>query len=94
MKHIPAHVKEEEVRETKDLAAFSVPHEGKALDKGPSPTTSESAFTGYSWKELERAYVVYLLEKNRWNVTHAAHDAKINRSTFDSRMKKLGIRKR
>lgn len=94
MKHIPAHVKEEEMGETRDLKTFSVPHEGKALDNSPSPTTLESAFASYSWKELERAYVVYLLEKNKWNVTHAAHDAKINRSTFDSRMKKLGIRKR
>jgi transcriptional regulator with GAF, ATPase, and Fis domain len=53
-----------------------------------------SPFAGYSWDGLERDYVLYLLNKNRWNITRAAKDAKINRSTFDSRMKKLGINKR
>jgi transcriptional regulator with GAF, ATPase, and Fis domain len=94
MKDIPDHFKQQDMRDGKDLKTFSVPHERKALDKSPSPTTSESAFAGFSWKELERAYVVYLLEENKWNVTRAANDAKINRSTFDSRMKKLGIRKK
>ena len=46
-----------------------------------------------SWEELEKTYVTYLLEKNKWNVSRAAKDARINRSTFDSRMKKLGIKK-
>jgi transcriptional regulator of acetoin/glycerol metabolism len=54
---------------------------------------SDSAFAGYSWRELEKTYVTYLLEKNKWNVTRAASDAGLNRSTFDSRMKRLGIRK-
>jgi transcriptional regulator with GAF, ATPase, and Fis domain len=52
-----------------------------------------SLFEGYSWDELEKDYVLYLLEKNRWHITRAARDAGVNRSTFDSRMKKLGIRK-
>jgi len=53
----------------------------------------ESPFSGYSWEALERDYVLYLLNKNRWNITRAADDAKMNRSTFNSRMKKLGIQK-
>jgi transcriptional regulator with GAF, ATPase, and Fis domain len=52
-----------------------------------------SFFDGYSWEELEREYVLHLLEKNRWHVTRAAKEAGVNRSTFDSRMKKLNIRK-
>ena len=52
-----------------------------------------SFFDGYSWEELEREYVLHLLEKNRWHITRAAKDAGVNRSTFDSRMKKLNIRK-
>ncbi|MHC1726401.1 MAG: sigma 54-interacting transcriptional regulator [Syntrophobacteraceae bacterium] len=52
-----------------------------------------SLFEGYSWERLEREYVLYLLEKNRWHVTRAAKEAGVNRSTFDSRMKKLNIRK-
>lgn len=50
-------------------------------------------FEGYSWNELEKAYVLYLLDKNKWHITRAAKQAGVNRSTFDSRMKKLGIRK-
>ena len=56
-------------------------------------SVDESVFSRYSWKELERDYVLYLLNKNRWNITRAADDAKMNRSTFNSRMKKLGIYK-
>jgi transcriptional regulator of acetoin/glycerol metabolism len=53
----------------------------------------ESPLADYSWEELETNYVLDLLNRNRWNVTRAAADAKINRSTFHSRMKKLGIQK-
>jgi transcriptional regulator with GAF, ATPase, and Fis domain len=94
VKHIPDHFKQQDIRDSKDLKTVSISHEGKLSDRSHSPTTSESPFAGYSWKALERAYVVYLLEKNKWNVTRAADDAKINRSTFDSRMRKLGVRKR
>jgi transcriptional regulator with GAF, ATPase, and Fis domain len=51
------------------------------------------SFADFSWEELDRAYISFLLEKNKWNVTRSAHDAGIKRSTFDSRMKKLGIRR-
>lgn len=57
-----------------------------------SPPASFS-FEGFSWEELERAYILYLLEKNRWHITRAAREAGVNRSTFDSRMKRLSIRK-
>ena len=56
-------------------------------------SVDESPFAGYSWEGLERDYVLYLLNKNKWNITRAADDAKMNRSTFNSRMKKLGIHK-
>ena len=52
-----------------------------------------SFFDGYSWEALEREYVLHLLEKNRWHITRAAKEAGVNRSTFDSRMKKLNVRK-
>ncbi|GLI35366.1 sigma-54-dependent Fis family transcriptional regulator [Desulforhabdus amnigena] len=80
-------------------AQLAPPEEEKPVDgnrgeetEKPSPGGA-SFFDGYSWEELERAYVLYLLEKNRWHITRAAKEAKVNRSTFDSRMKKLGIRK-
>ena len=47
----------------------------------------------YSWEELERRYILSLLERNTWNVSRAAKDARVKRTTFDSRMRKLGIRK-
>jgi transcriptional regulator with GAF, ATPase, and Fis domain len=60
---------------------------------GEKGVGDSSFFDGCSWEELERRYVLYLLEKNRWHVTRAAKEAGVNRSTFDSRMKKLNIRK-
>ena len=88
---IPDHLKQKEIPKRDAIGAVSFPEEPISSDSDFSPRTSGSPFAGYSWNELERDYVMYLLEKNRWNVTRAANEAKTNRSTFDSRMKKLGI---
>jgi len=58
-----------------------------------TPTTPGTDLTEYSWDELERVYALALLEKYKWNVTKAARAAGVNRSTFDSRLRKLGITK-
>ncbi len=50
-------------------------------------------FAGYKWQELEKDYMLYMLERNKWNITRVACKAGVKRSTFDSRMKKFGIRK-
>jgi transcriptional regulator with GAF, ATPase, and Fis domain len=50
-------------------------------------------FKNQTWEEIERSYALYLLQKYHWNVTWAARDAGLNRSTFASRMKRLGIKK-
>ena len=89
---IPDHFKKEHHNRNNNTSSF--PEEQVFSASNPSPATVESPFAGYSWEALERDYVLYLLNKNRWNITRAAIDAKINRSTFDSRMKKLGIYKR
>jgi DNA-binding NtrC family response regulator len=80
-------------------------HESDHHDRGPSGERRSmphekadaaglhSVFAGQSWEQVERAYVRYLLDKNRWHITRAAKEAGVNRSTFDSRMKRLGIRK-
>lgn len=68
-------------------------HEHPVEPGGPVSRGVDSFFEGYSWDELEKAYVLYLLDKNKWHITRAAKQAGVNRSTFDSRMKKLGIRK-
>jgi DNA-binding NtrC family response regulator len=91
---IPGHFKEEDSNAKSLMPPSSHHEEHKFLEKISPLTTSESPFAGYSWRELESDYVTYLLEKNKWNVTRAAHDARINRSTFDSRMKRLGISNR
>ncbi|MGM0643816.1 MAG: sigma-54 interaction domain-containing protein [Thermodesulfobacteriota bacterium] len=50
-------------------------------------------FTSYTWREMEKTYTERLLENNSWNITRAAENADVNRSTFVSRMRRLGIRK-
>jgi transcriptional regulator with GAF, ATPase, and Fis domain len=93
---IPDHFKKE-VYQRNSHNPFSFPQESVYSANTLPPVSFESAespFAGYSWEDLEKDYVLYLLNKNRWNITRAARDAKINRSTFDSRMKRLGINKR
>ena len=51
------------------------------------------SFGNRRWKDVEREYILYLLHTHRWNVTRAAQAAAVNRSTFASRMRRLGIRK-
>jgi transcriptional regulator with GAF, ATPase, and Fis domain len=46
-----------------------------------------------SWEEVERDYVVYQLNRFKWNISRSARAAGINRSTFASRLRRLGIRK-
>jgi transcriptional regulator with GAF, ATPase, and Fis domain len=91
LRDIPDHFMRESPKERQDGKAFSISTESLVSDKTPATRTVESLFGGYSWTELEKDYVRYLLEKNRWNVTRAAREAGINRSTFDSRMRKLSI---
>ena len=49
------------------------------------------AFGNRTWEQVERAYVRHLLHKHDGNVTRAAREAAVNRSTFASRMRKLKI---
>ncbi|MDR3570317.1 MAG: sigma 54-interacting transcriptional regulator [Syntrophobacteraceae bacterium] len=84
-----------------DLAHHFIRGEGCRPGQKPGPSEGASvekrggelSFEGCSWEEVERRYVLYLLEKNKWHITRAAREAGVNRSTFDSRMKKLNIRK-
>ena len=54
----------------------------------PSP---DQIFGQMTWEEVERAYIDHLLEKTAGNVTRAARQAGLNRSTFASRLRRLGI---
>ena len=73
------------------ISIASVGKETMFLDITPPSEATKPSFVDYSWEKLEKDYVLYLLNKNNWNVTRAASDAGINRSTFGSRMRKLGI---
>jgi len=59
----------------------------------PTETAPPSPFAGKTWNDMERDYVLHLLDKHHWVISRAAQDAGLKRSTFDSRMKRLGIRK-
>jgi transcriptional regulator with GAF, ATPase, and Fis domain len=64
-----------------------------AKSAGDTAAATAMDLTGYTWEELERTYALALLDKYKWNVTKAARTAGVNRSTFDSRLRKLGITK-
>jgi transcriptional regulator with GAF, ATPase, and Fis domain len=76
-----------------------LPSKLRAGDAAPDPEpalrepSGQAWFQDKTWSDMEREYILHLLEKNRWVVSRAAEDAGLKRSTFDSRMKKLGIRK-
>jgi transcriptional regulator with GAF, ATPase, and Fis domain len=91
---IPDHFKQKEIIQSSAVNTSSLTDKPMFADKSIAASAAESPFAGYSWKELEKDYVVYLLNKNRWNITRAANAAKVNRSTFCSRMKKLGLNNR
>lgn len=90
---IPDHFKPPEIHKGSSTDGFSVLEETTISGNQTSPEKSKIPFADLTWEALDKAYVKYLLNKNNWVVTRAASDAGINRSTFDSRMKKLGIKK-
>jgi transcriptional regulator with GAF, ATPase, and Fis domain len=57
---------------------------------GPRKTDS---LAGYSWEGLEREYIQSLLDQTKWNIAAASRKAGVKRSTFNARMRRLGIRK-
>jgi len=70
---------------------------GHSPGKGEQPYSDGSVtgngFENLTWHDLEENYILFLLNKNNWNITWAARDAALNRSTFASKMRRLGIRK-
>jgi len=81
----------------REIAPVSPPAGGGELQAAvPTSATApgrDLAFGERTWKQVEKAYVRYLLEQFGGNVTRAAKAAAINRSTFASRMRKLNISK-
>ena len=81
--HMPSHI-----QEGGDLDGAQ---DGGLSDVNANDFSGE--LTALSWPDLEKIYVSSLLDRYNWNITWAARAAGINRSTFASRMRKLGISK-
>lgn len=75
-----------------DMPLSQAPGQEARLPDRVTPS-GEIDFGNCTWLEVEKSYALYLLEKNSWNVTWAARDSGLNRSTFASRLRRLGIRK-
>ncbi len=90
---IPDHFKQQESNRESPIESLPDLKETMLSGNENLPGKAAIPFADYTWEKLEKEYVRSLLFKNNWVVTRAARDAGINRSTFDSRMKKLGIRK-
>ncbi len=58
-------------------------------EEGPSPTLN---MEGLTWSEVEETYAKFVLESSDGNISRASKIANVNRSTFDSRLAKLGIK--
>ncbi|NNG47037.1 MAG: hydrogenase, partial [Deltaproteobacteria bacterium] len=70
-----------------------LPDRSPLRPSGETDQRNAAALAGYSWEEMERDYILSLLEGVKWNIAAAARQAGIKRSTFTARMKRLGIRK-
>jgi len=70
---------------------------GPGRDSPPQEERNGSRNTdslaGYSWEGLEREYIQSLLDTTKWNIAAASRKAGIKRSTFNARMRRLGIHK-
>lgn len=77
-----------------DLPAHIWRNAASAPPGGPdAPPEPGGPFARKTWEDVERDYVMHLLTQHRWVISRAAQAAGLKRSTFDSRLKKLGIRK-
>lgn len=87
--HIP--VRYADLRKASAAAKASDARKRRAED---APEVRELAFADRTWEEMEREYALHLMEQHQWNTTKAAAAAGLNRSTFASRLRRLGIKKR
>ncbi len=88
---IPDYLKQGEIEEQAPVDITGNSEKQFVPKRNLAQGKDQSLFAGYTWQELEKDYMLYLLNKNRWNISRAARDAGVNRSTFDSRRRKLGI---
>lgn len=92
-KDIPNHLIKNENSNQLSTEGYETTEESIPSGSRHSRIKTANPFANYTWEELDKAYVKFILKKNNWVITRAAKDAGVNRSTFDSRMKRLGIKK-
>ena len=83
--NIPGHIKHQ--------AASLSPSEDSRTASREDANALMNNLSSMTWPQLEKEYVMSLLEKNNWNITWAAKASGINRSTFASRMRKLNLKR-
>jgi transcriptional regulator of acetoin/glycerol metabolism len=69
---------------------------GESLNVTLPWTYTQETFAGQNLQELERRHILSILEKTHWRVTgkgSAAEALGLKRSTLQSKMKKLGIKR-
>jgi DNA-binding NtrC family response regulator len=93
VKEIPNHLIQNEPENRTATSNLATDEKSIVSGKEFNQKRTDIPFADYTWAELDKAYVSFLLKKNNWVITRAANDAGVNRSTFDSRIKKLGIKK-
>jgi len=52
-----------------------------------------NGMVGDSLADMEREHIAKLLEREGWNITHAAEKLRIDRVTLYNKIKKYGLRK-
>jgi DNA-binding NtrC family response regulator len=78
---------------TPERAPTAGPGRDFLLQEERNVSRSTDSLAGYTWEGLEREYIQSLLDQTKWNIAAASRKAGIKRSTFNARMRRLGIRK-
>ncbi len=89
-KHMPSYIRE---NQWWCEAPFDHDHTNYTPFKEDSCSLSSIDMEGLTWAEIEETYAKFILEKCEGNVSRAAKVANLNRSTLDSRLGKLGVKK-
>lgn len=88
IKHLPEYIRE---NQWQCEAPFEKGQGGFMSSEDRSSSMLE--MNGLSWSEVENAYARFILEKCDGNISKAAKAANLNRSTFDSRLARLGVKR-
>ncbi|MFZ7126213.1 MAG: sigma-54-dependent Fis family transcriptional regulator [Desulfobacterales bacterium] len=73
---------------------------GEEVEQAPDGRSAEASesgrlrFGGRTWADVDREYALDILDRHQWNIASAARAAGIHRSTFVSRLRRMGIQRR